>query len=216
MKKLKRWTAGVIASFDSVISQIENHESLVTSAIQEMQQAGGRARVQLKRVIEDGKKMRRRITELEEAQDLWKERARKSAKLDEERAMECLRRLKRVQAELKSLEEQELEHTKLEKQLTADLATVDQRLTKLKQQRNIMRTRQSRAEALRAASGEDSSLISEIDDIFERWEVKVSEYEIGSSVRLADGFDDFEETYRSAEEEAELREELQELVGEAQ
>ena len=75
-----------------------------------------------------------------------------------------------------------------------------------------MRTRQSRAEALRTANGDDSSIISEIDDIFERWELKVSEYEFGASARLSESFDAFEESCRSEEEEAELREELKELI----
>ena len=57
MKTLKRLSTTVVSSFDWMISQVENHESLVNAAISEIQEAGARATVQLKKVKHDGAAM---------------------------------------------------------------------------------------------------------------------------------------------------------------
>jgi phage shock protein A len=187
-----------------MISQVENHEALVNSAIQDVQEAGARARVQLKKVKQDGENMRRKLAELQDSEQLWGDRALRSADLDEKRAIECVRRKKRAEKEIGELEQQVLQHTRLEKQLTADLATIDDRLNELKRQRNIMRTRQSRAEALAGLRKEDSTVISEIEGIFERWETKVAEYELQAETGTGNT-DDLEDEFLSQEEELELK-----------
>ena len=211
MKAIKRWTTSITASFDALISQVENHDALVSSAIREMQEAGTRAKVQLSRVKRDGEKLRKRLAELHLSEEQWKERALKCAPLDETRALECLRRQKRIQREIAGLEEQSREHTRIERQLNDDMKIVEDKLTKLTQQRNLMRTRQSRAEALRIVRDDDSSLLYDIDDIFERWESKVTLYECEGGCGH-EGGDALEEDFSSQEEEQELKKELQLLL----
>lgn len=211
MKTLRRWTTSIVTSIDQMISQVENHEALVNVAIGEVQEASARARVQLKRVEQDGQRMRKRLVELHEGSELWRDRAVKAAGVDEKRALECLKRKKKIEREIASLEEQEREHVRMEKQLCVDLKTVEDRLQQLKSQRNLLRTRQSRAEALGALGGEDTSIISEIDEIFDRWEIKVSQYEVhGESAYKRE--DEFEQQFVSEEEEEELKIALVELL----
>ena len=155
--------------------------------------------------------MRRRLQELREAQELWSSRAVQTAGVDEKRALECLRRKKRTEQEIAALEEEERQHARLEKQLGLDLKLVEEKLETLKAQRNLLRTRQSRAEALRAAQGQDSGLIGEIDTILERWESKVAEYEILTECGRSRE-DEFENEFASAEEEGALKEELAQLL----
>jgi hypothetical protein len=85
--------------------------------------------------------------------------------LEEVKAIECVRRRQRYLAQASQMEAQALGHAKLERQLSADLGVVQDKLNTLRQQRNIMRTRASRAEALRVVHSIDSSTIGEIDDI---------------------------------------------------
>jgi phage shock protein A len=211
MKTLRRWTSAISSSFEWMVGQIENHEALVSSAIKEVQEAGARAQVQLKRMRNDGQQMRKRLEELRSQSVAWTERAKASATQDEKRALECLRRKKRGDEQLAELETQEREHTKLEKQLSQDLVSIDERLTRLRQQRNTMRTRQSRAEALQALQSDDGQAISEIDDIFDRWETKIAEYEAVGACRLERN-DDLETQFTTEEEERELRSTLNALL----
>jgi len=211
MGTLKRFTSSIMANFNAVITQLENHEALINTAIRDVQEAAGRAKAQLKRVHEDGIQMRRRLGDLREQSETWEERARKVAKDDEKKALECVRRRKRCIQEIASLEEDERQHANVERQLNQDLSLLTERINKLKTQRNMMRTRESRAQALGSMQQESTSLMGEIDDIFDRWESKVNEYEIQGGCALHNQ-DAFEEEFVTAEEEDELKGELAALL----
>lgn len=214
MNSLRRLTASIISSFEGVVGQLENHEALVTTAIREAEQAAGRAKAQLSRVQKDGIAMRKRVEELQEQAALWEDRAKRIAAQDEVKALECVRRRQRYLSQATTIEEQAIGHVKLERQLNADLSMVQDKLNALRQQRNIMRTRESRAEALRVVQSVESSTIGEIDDIFDRWEARISacESHVDSSVSL--GGDDLSAEFSSKEQEEELRAILQSFVAE--
>jgi phage shock protein A len=207
-----RWTTGFASRIDSMVRQIENHDALVSAAIRDAKEARARATVQVKRVREDGRRMQRRRSELEEAERLWRERAVRVAGDDEDRALECLRRAKRAAREHGDLSDQAEEHGRIEKQLGRDIGRIDGRIEELVQQRNLLRTRQSRAEALSAAQEDDGRRLSEVDDILERWEIKVSRNETDVDCALDDR-DDLELELGAAEERESLRGELDELLG---
>ena len=210
MNIMKRWTTSLTSSFDWMISQVENHDALVTGAIREMQVAGGKARVQLERVRRDGERMRRRVVELDENIVAWEERAVRSA-ADRTRAIECLRRKQQAEREKKLIESQVAEHGRVESQLAKDLKLIDERIQELKRKKNTLNARQYRAEALKAGQLSELGLINEIDDIFDRWEMKLGQYET-SSVET----DDFEEQFISDEDKAALESELDDLVRQAE
>lgn len=212
MKTLKRIGLSIVSSFDSVISQVENHESIVNCAIREVQETGARAKAQLNKVSQDGQAMRKRLLELKDQTELWQERAIKTAGIDEKKAIECLRRKRRLEKTISELETQEREHARFEKQLAADLIVLDEKVVRLKQQRNVLRTRQSRAEAMRLLQSDDSALVNEIDDIFERWEFRVGEYEARATA-FTEKVDELDEDYSLQEEESSLRAELDKISG---
>ena len=216
MNSLRRLTASILSSFEGVIGQLENHEALVTTAIREAEQAAGRARAQLCRVQKDGLAMRTRVEELREQASTWEERAKRIATQDEAKALECVRRRQRHLAEAAKIEEQAVGHVKLERQLNADLAVVQEKLTALRHQRNIMRTRESRAEALRVVHSVDSSTIGEIDDIFDRWETRISACEHHVESSISSDVDELNQEFTSKEEEGELHAILKTLKNENQ
>mgnify|MGYP006266695773 FL=1 len=200
MRTLRRLTASIIASFEGVVGQLENHEAVVTAAIRDAEQAAGRAKAQLGRVKRDGGALQKRMTELREQTVLWEDRAKRSRGIDEEKALECVRRRQRSLAQAQKLEEQHREHLKLERQLESDLLAVEEKLNTLRQQRNMMRTRESRAEAMRLTSAIDSSAIGHIDEIFERWEARVASAEEQSSVADTSELDELAEGFATDEE----------------
>lgn len=207
MGTFRRWAGTLIASFDGIIQNIQNHEAMVTSAITEAEATGARARAQLQRVRKDGQNMRRTLIELREQQELWRDRAKNQAAEDEKKALECLRRAKRAAEQIGELEKRERDHARLEKDLTRDLEAIDERLAALRQQRNVMRTRQSRAEALRLVQQIDSTTVNEIDDIFGRWEAQVAACEARAGASEIE-IDELDEELTSVEEERALREQL--------
>jgi len=208
MARIKRWTHGVVASIDEFIVQIENHEAQVSSALRELEQGVARAKVQLGRVERDGKSLRQSLSEEQEAAQRWRDRARREA--DETRALECLRRCKRSEARTRELRHRLGEHERVEQQLTRDVRTLEIRLSEMREQRNLMRTRQSRAEAFNVVQGGGDGVATELGEMFERWETSVAETEVASGCLTA-SLDDFEEGFVDAEEEAALKLELRAL-----
>lgn len=208
MARFKRWTHGVVASIDSLIVQVENHEAQVSSALRELEQGLARSKVQLMRVERDGSALEQALADEREAAARWRERAAREEQ--EVRALECLRRHKRSQRRVLELSENQIEHARVEQQLKRDIRTLEQRLFELRQQRNTMRTRQSRAEAFAVVQGSGDLENGEIGAIFERWETRVAETEIQSGC-LITSVDTFDEEFLDAEELAALKLELGEL-----
>jgi phage shock protein A len=212
MKPLRRLSSTVLSSFDAVINQLENHEALVASAIQDAERTTLRARDHLEQVKRDGLALRKHSIDLKDQALTWEDRAVKCAALDESKALECLRRR---QALLKShgrLEEQAQHYTNLERNLHRDLATLQQKLTNLRQQRTLLRTRESRAQVLQALQSVDAATVNEIDDIFDRWESRVASTEHQAHTIHTAITDDLATQFESAEETQELRQLLATLI----
>jgi phage shock protein A len=208
MARFKRWTHGVVASIDSLIVQVENHEAQVSSTLRELEQGVARSKVQLMRVERDGLALKQALAEEREAGVRWRERAMREEQ--EPRALECLRRHKRCERRVLELAQSQTEHARIELQLKRDVQTLEQRLFELRQQRNTMRTRQSRAEAFNVVQGSGDLENGEIGAIFERWETRVAETEVQSGCLVA-SIDSFDEEFLDAEEAASLRLELSDL-----
>lgn len=211
MARIKRWTHGFVASIDNMIVQVENHEALATSALRELEQGVARSKVQLMRVERDGRALKQALIEEREASQRWRERARREE--DRARGLECLRRHKRAEARVAELTHNQAEHERIEQQLKRDVQTLERRLLELRQQRNTMRTRQSRAEAFSVAQGSELQ-DGEIGQIFERWETRVAETEVASGCLVA-SIDGLDQEFLDQEEAASLELELQALKEEA-
>lgn len=211
MSAIKRLVGSIRANFEWMVNQVENHEALVTSVIQEAQAAQARAKVQLAQVKRDGEKMRQRQHELQESVTVWTERAVKSAKLDEQKALECLRRKKQAETELNTLCTQLKEHLDLEAQLNRDLGVIEGRIDELKRKRNTLKTRESRAEALRAVHQDETGIMSDLESILERWEVKVTTNEICADVSNTPS-DQFVNDFKVEEDTISLKAELDALL----
>ena len=100
------------------------------------------------------------------------------------------------------------EHERSHKELSEGIAVLNTRLSELTERKNLMRTRQSRAEAAHGmvtASGP----IGDLEDVFERWESRVGEIEIASECEQP--FDSFEAEFQTVEEDAALLVELEEI-----
>jgi phage shock protein A len=208
MARFKRWTHGVVASIDSLIVQVENHEAQVTSTLRELEHGIARSKVQLMRVERDGLALEQALAEEREAASRWRERATREEQ--EPRALECLRRHKRSERRVIELSQNETEHARVEAQLKRDIRVLEQRLVELRQQRNTMRTRQSRAEAFHVVQGSGDLENGEIGAIFERWETRVAETEVSSGC-LISTLDSFDDEFLDAEELAALKLELSDL-----
>ena len=207
MQNIRLWTAALATRIDGVVSRIENHEALTQTAIADVRRTAARARVQLRRVRADGDQLRQRIEEAAANERSWQERARRTADTDEAAALECLRRAREAKRRGRVLSERRVEHERLESELSADVTRIQERLSRLEEHRHQLAARESRATALSCLESGDLGP-GPIEDLFDRWEVQISEREVCFGREDADAF---EHTFSKEEEEADLRAELADL-----
>lgn len=213
MGRWKRWTVGIFSHLDDAVSKIENHDGLVKVAIRDAQEARSRAKVQLQRVRGDGRRLEEQLVKLTRAEQQWRERATRVGAEDEARAIDCLARSRRAAEQRSEVEQQLREHKRVEDKLRSDAGKIEARVADLNRQRNLLRTRQSRVEALRAVEAGEAGGISDVDDILERWEVNVTTSEAIADVDCCD-VDDLDADFTREEQKDDLRAELAALLAE--
>jgi phage shock protein A len=211
MQLIKRLQATVVGSFDSLMTRVENHEAIIEAAVRETRMAAGKARGRIQRVRRDMQVMQKRIDALQEEETAWSRRAVELPKHQEEKALECVRRLRRARQEREHLVAEAAKQETLEQQLTADLRKVEERIRELERRKNTLSAREYRTRAVEAGSLETRGIIDDLDEIFDRWEVKLAEKEPYTSWES----DTFEAEFIQEEEEKDLRKELSDLRAES-
>lgn len=210
MSLIRRISTSITSSVDRAVSKVENHDAIINAALRDTQQAAARSRVRLERVRKDGQSLKTRQSNLQLAVSRWTDRAKSIAASDETRALECLRRRKDCEAQLHNLRDSIDKHDELEAKIADQVKKIEARVGEVAQQRNMMRSRQSVAEAMRTINNIEGVSYGEIEDTFDRWEINLGETEIltGAGTRT----DPLDSAFMAEEDTAELRAELSELL----
>ena len=153
-----------------------------------------------------------RFEELKEAKARWGDRARSLADSDEAKALECLRRRKDCESQLNHLTDSIEKHDELEGRIAEQVKKIEARVSEVAHQRNMMRSRQSVADAMRIINNIEGVSYGEVEDTFDRWEINLGETEILMGAGTPS--DTFESEFIAEEDTAALRAELEALVGE--
>jgi phage shock protein A len=121
-----------------------------------------------------------------------------------------LRRRKDCEVQIRNLEESIEKHDELEARIAEQVKKIEARIGEVAQQRNMMRSRQSVAEAMRTINNIEGVSYGEIEDTFDRWEINLGETEIlmGATTNT----DPLDSAFLAEEDTAELRAELEELL----
>ena len=210
MSLIRRISTSITSSVDRAVSKVENHDAIINSALRDTQQAAARSRVRLERVRKDGQSLKTRQGNLQLSVSRWTDRAKSIAASDEAKALECLRRRKDCEAQLHNLRDSIDKHDELEAKIADQVKKIEERVGEVAQQRNMMRSRQSVAEAMRTINNIEGVSYGEIEDTFDRWEINLGETEIltGAGART----DVLDSAFLAEEDTAELRAELSELL----
>ena len=210
MSLIRRISTSITSSVDRAVSKVENHDAIINVALRDTQQAAARSRVRLERVRKDGHNLRTRHNNLKQAVGRWTERARTIAATDEAKALECLRRRKDCEQQLQNLEDSIEKHDELEARISEQVKKIEARIGEVAQQRNMMRSRQSVADAMRTINNIEGVSYGEIEDTFDRWEINLGETEV--LMGAMSHRDPLESAFLAEEDTAELRAELEVLL----
>jgi phage shock protein A len=204
MSVFKRISATLTSSVDRLVGEIENHDAVIAAGIGESRQAYAKAKVRLSRMNQEGDRMRRRLDGLRQETSSWRERALSCD--DEETALACLSRSKSAAVKAETLERTLANHRDLESRLLSEIEAVRQRIDSLEHKRQLMRSREATAEASTQLGRIDAATDPDIDDAFERWEIKVTEAELSAGTHS--DRDPLETQFLKTEERAALEVEL--------
>ncbi|MEM7500437.1 MAG: PspA/IM30 family protein [Pseudomonadota bacterium] len=210
MSLIRRISTTISSSVDRAVSKVENHDAIINAALRDTQQAAARSRVRLNRVQKDGHNLKTRRAALQQASLRWTERAKTVAGDDEAKALECLRRRNDCETQLRHLDDSIAKHDELEERISSQVKKIEQRVGEVAQQRNLMRSRQSVADAMRTINNVEGISYGEIEDTFDRWEINLGETEILTNTTTT--VDPLESSFQAEEDTAELRAELEALL----
>lgn len=211
MSILKRLSATFVSRVDEVVSEIENHDAVIQATMNEVRKKVAKARVGLSQVQREEQNLQGQLIDQQKNAVLWRGRAVKIAESDENKAFDCLRRARQCENSLARLEKAITQYAQTSERLERDIMMSEERLLEMKQKLILMRARESSGCALSASSEVDNNVVQQLDNSFDRWEINLRKMEM--CIEDADPADSLEREFISHEEEAELRNELKQLLG---
>lgn len=210
MNNLKRIFVSIKSQVDQVADEFENHEALAGAAIQDLQAVGSKTRLHLHKVSKLSAQYQKQLEQQQELARLWSERAPKARKEDEQKALQCVKRLRQTQKQITLLEKQCEESAEQESKIRNDLNTISEQLQVLQNKKEILAARQNRASVQDTLKNKAGNPVQEVNNIFERWEGRVvsSEFEVPD---VDIDTDNFASEFEQEEDELALKKMLDEL-----
>ncbi len=210
MNIFARITATLTGRLDEMAAHLENHDAVVAVALKDTRAAVAKAKVRLERVQKDGEVMRKRLQEAMRMEKLWENRAKETAAKDEQKALACVARRNQSREQATQIQSALAHHEELEVKIKENVQRMEQRLREITQQQNLMRSRQSTADAMRIISKIEGHTDNGIEDTFDRWEMLITETEY--SVGYMSDTDTLDMSFVKEENTAQLQAELVELL----
>ncbi len=210
MNLFTRLTATLSSSVHQMVSHVENHEAIVEAALNETRAASAKAKVRLARLQKESETMLRTLQERETQAAHWEARARQSAESDTALALECVKRRNLCCTETTQITAMLARQSEVEREVGASVARIETRLAELVQQRSMMRSRHSAADALRVINRIEGSSANGIEEVFDRWEMRITETEYASGA--AAPVDALAASFQDQESQESLKAELAALL----
>lgn len=214
MNNLKRIFVSIKSQIDHVADEFENHEALAGVAIEDLQEIASKTRLHLHRVSKMSEQYQQQLSDQQEQEKLWSERAIKTRQEDEQKALQCVKRLRQVQQKIKSLEQQCQESTAQEEKIRADIELIQDQLQSLKNQKEILAARQNRASIQDSLGDNQNNSLQEVQGVFQRWEGSVVSSEFSVPDQSVDN-DNFAQPFEQEEDELALKIILDELTAQS-
>ena len=217
IRLFRRISTSFFSGIDYVVGEIENHEALINATIAEQKKRIATAKVQLARLETNERKVAEKIAELKTNENRWKDRALISSERDEKRALQCLQRRKNLHTQINQLTKTQKEYEQGISRMRADIEKCEVNIRSLSQRHELMRARETSVKALSNTAFTSDALFEDIENSFDRWEIKIAQNEVGLNcdTLLDNNVDDLEQDFIDQENETELKAELEELIKES-
>jgi len=193
---------------NGLIDQIENHEAVAQSVLDDIRESIAKVRFQVKRIEHETRGLEKKLGETLEEEAKWKDRALKLEATDRARAIDCVQRLKQTRIKIDETRRQIQEHQTLGRQLTDQLRQIEAKYEEFRRKQSLLAGRESRGEALQQMAGIEPGACA--NNVFDRWERKVMRNEAHSEC-LLDAPDSLAQEFQEQEDRADLELMLEEM-----
>lgn len=210
MNSLKRIFVSIKGQIDHVADEFENHEALAGVAINDLQTIASKTRLHLHRISKMSEHYQSQRQEQQEQVRLWSERAVKAKQENQDKALQCVKRLRLAQRQIKVLEQQCQETEAQELKIRNDLNAIQEQLQTLKNKKEILAARQNRAGIHEVLMDNQGNSLQDVKNIFERWEGSVVSAEFETPEQIDS--DSFASAFEQEEDDLELKVMLDELT----
>lgn len=206
----KRTFTSLYSKIDQMVGEIENHDALIQAAIAEQKGKIASAKIQLRRLQENSQRTQEQIAQLSSNEKQWTQRAAKEASGNEEQALACLQRRQKIRQQIDKLRHIQREYEHSATSVKSNITQCEDDLARMVQKHQILRARQSTAEAMQIIDSGPENQQRNLESSFDRWEVKISQGEV--STEYYNEVDILEQDYLSEENEQDLRAQLADLL----
>ncbi len=211
MNSLKRIIISLKSQIDHVADDFENHEALAAAAIQDLQGLASKTRLHLHRIRTMSDNYQKQLQQQHEDAELWSNRAIKTKQSDQQKALQCVKRLRHTQKQISFLEQKYQECVSQEEKIRTDLEMIQEQLLNLKNKKEILAARQNRQGVQKLFQDKRTHTLQDAENLFQRWEESVVSGGYEPPDYYADS-DPLASTFEQEEEEQQLRKMLNELV----
>jgi len=208
MKILKKLSINIRSSFEGLINQMENHEAVSLAALRNYQADLAKAKVRLKRMEAESEKLEKQLQESKDEIKQWEERARRFASEDRQKAIDCLKRKKRLEEQLDSKSSNLVSVQNSVSDAQIIVSSMVEKIELIKNKRNEFVIRDSCSKLV------DHSVIGEeepMEDLFDRWETALVAREAIAESKF-EVTDNFETLIEKEEKDTQLEAELDEML----
>ncbi len=198
MNSLKRIFISVKGQIDHAADEFENHEALAGVAIQDLQSIASKTRLHLHRISKMTEQYQKQLEDQKQQQELWTARAIKAKKQDEQKALQCIKRLCQTKKQITLLEQQHEQSTQQENKIREDLNSIQEQLLILKNKKEMLAVRQTRTHLQNSIQDNKENSLDNVQQVFDRWEGRIvsEEYDVPTEMSdtLSSSFEQEEET----------------------
>ena len=151
----------------------------------------------------------KQLEEQQEQEKRWSERAIKSKQEDQQKALQCVKRMRQAQQQITLFKQQYLQSKAQEEKIITNLNKIQDQLQLIRNKKEILSARQNRSVVQNSLQNSKSPL-QEVDNLFDRWEGAV----VSSEHDLPDYSepDSLANAFEKEEDDLELTMMLDELI----
>ncbi len=176
MNNLKRIMISIKSQINTLVDDVENHEAQAESVLNDLITLEKNTRIQQHRLQKLREEYQQQADKQQSQIDLWSARAIKVRQQNENKAIQCVKRVRDYQQYMAQVNKQLQLASEQEQKTHHDLLLIQQQIQQLKNKKTILAARETRNQ-MPVDSTHQSNPLETMQHVLSRWEEHVISHE---------------------------------------